>query len=50
MITYQSYGNPNNPILCLLPGAGLGTWAYKQIIPLVKKIFMLLFLTYYQIL
>ena len=39
MITYQSYGNPNNPILCLLPGAGLGTWAYKQIIPLVKKNF-----------
>ena len=43
MITYEVYGNPKNPILCLLPGAGLGIWAYKQLIPLLTKKFCIIF-------
>ena len=39
MLTYKSYGDSEKPVLCLLPGAGLGVWAYKQIIPLVTKNF-----------
>lgn len=39
MLTYKNYGDSEKPVLCLLPGAGLGVWAYKQIIPLVTKNF-----------
>lgn len=39
VLIYKGYGNPEKPILCLLPGAGLGAWAYKQIIPLVTSQF-----------
>ena len=39
MLTYKSYGNSEKPVLCLLPGAGLGAWAYNQVIPLITKKF-----------
>ena len=39
MLTYKSYGNSEKPVLCLLPGAGLGAWAYNQVIPLITKNF-----------
>ncbi|MFK5675556.1 alpha/beta fold hydrolase [Ligilactobacillus sp. LYQ60] len=42
MITYQAYGNSKKPVLCLLPGAGLGAWAYQQIIPLISKNFYII--------
>lgn len=42
MITYQAYGNSKNPTLCLLPGAGLGAWAYQQVIPLISKNFYII--------
>ena len=42
MLPYKSYGDPKKPILCLLPGAGLGAWVYNQIIPLVTPQFYVL--------
>ena len=50
MLTYKSYGNSEKPVLCLLPGAGLGAWAYNQVIPLCcRQIQRLIFKPLFQL-
>lgn len=39
MLRCKSYGDSKKPVLCLLPGAGLGAWVYNQVIPLVTSKF-----------
>lgn len=37
MIKYNTYGEKNNPTILILTGAGIGPWAYQDIIPLLKQ-------------
>lgn len=37
MIKYNIYGEKTNPTILILTGAGIGTWAYQDIIPLLKQ-------------
>lgn len=35
-LNYYTYGNSNNPILLIIPGAGIGSWGYKSLIAMAQ--------------